>query len=85
MSRAKIIMLVVYAVLALLALTQGGSAVGDWSLWILLGLAAVHLIEVAVFFGFCRNAGGSLPVHLVNVFFFGILHVNEVKAAQATG
>ena len=83
MSPAKIVMLVIYAVLALLAYTQSGSSLGSWSLWILLGLAVVHAIEVVVFLGFCRQAGGSLPAHLVNVFFFGILHVNEVKAAQS--
>jgi uncharacterized protein YhhL (DUF1145 family) len=42
----------------------------------------VHLIEVAVYFNLCKEAGGSLGGHLVNVFLFGVLHVNELKAAQ---
>jgi hypothetical protein len=78
-------MLVIYAVLACLALTQGGAAVGVWSLRILGILAAVHLVEVAVFFRLCRSAGGSLPVHLLNVFLFGVLHTNELKAAREGG
>lgn len=82
MSPAKIVMLLTYVALALLALSQGGSAVGVWSLRIVLVLAAVHLVEVAVFFRACQSAGGSLPVHLLNVFLFGVIHVQEMKAAR---
>jgi len=82
MSASKIVMLIVYAVLAGLALTQGDAATGIWSLRILVVLAVVHAIETAVYFKLCQKAGGSLRVHLLNVFFFGVLHVNELKAAQ---
>ena len=82
MSTAKIIMLVVYAVLAGLAVTQGESAVGVWSLRLLGILAIAHLIEVAVYFKLCKEAGGSLGGHLLSVFLFGVLHVGELKAAQ---
>ena len=83
MSVPKIVLLLVYVVLAVLAVTQGGSAVGIWSLRLLILLAVVHAIETAVYFKLCAQAGGSLPVHLLNVFLFGVLHVNELKAAQA--
>ncbi len=82
MSAGKKIMLVIYVVLCGLALFQGGTGAGDWSLRILVILAVVHAIETAVFFRFCQRAGGSLPTHLLNVFLFGVLHVQEVKAAQ---
>ncbi len=82
MSAIKIGTLAFYVVLAVLALTQGGSAVGDWSLRILVILAIAHAVEMVVFFKVCREAGGSLPLHLVNVFLFGIFHVREIKAAQ---
>jgi uncharacterized protein YhhL (DUF1145 family) len=82
MSAAKIILLVVYAVLAGLALTQGDSTAGAWSLRLLAILGVVHLIEVMVFFKLCKAAGGSLIGHLVSVFLFGVLHVTELKAAQ---
>lgn len=82
MSAAKIVLLVVYAVLAGLALMQADTATGIWSLRLLGILAIVHLIETAVFFKLCQSAGGSLPGHLLNVFLFGVLHVNEIKAAQ---
>lgn len=82
MSVPKIVLLIVYVVLAGLALTQGNSAVGDWSLRLLGILVVVHAIEVAVYFKLCKAAGGSLGGHLMNVFLFGVLHVNELKAAQ---
>jgi len=83
MSAAKIVLLVVYAVLAGLALTQGDSTTGAWALRILGILAVVHAIETVVFFKLCKAAGGSLPSHLLSVFLFGVLHANELKAAQA--
>lgn len=82
MSVGKIVLLVVYAVLAGLALTQGESTTGMWALRALGILAVVHLFETAVFFKTCKAAGGSLPAHLLNVFLFGVLHVNEIKKAQ---
>jgi len=82
MSAPKIVLLTIYVVLAGLALTQGGTPAGDWGLRILGILAVVHCIEVLVFFKTCQQAGGSLPVHLLNVFFFGVLHVKEIKASQ---
>ena len=82
MSAAKKVMLVIYAILVVLGLTQGGTAVGVWSLRILGIIAAVHLVEVAVFFRQCQAAGGSLPLHLLNVFLFGVLHTNELKASR---
>ncbi len=85
MSAGKIVLLLIYAVLAVLALTQGESAVGIWSLRILVLLAVVHFIEVLVYFRLCKAAGGSLAGHLVNVFLFGVLHVNELKAKQVAG
>lgn len=82
MSGAKIGLLVVYVVLAGLAVTQGDSAAGVWSLRLLGVLVIVHLIETAVYFKLCKSAGGSFGGHLLSVFVFGVLHVKELKAAQ---
>ena len=84
MSRIKIASLVIYCVLGLLALTQGDTSIGAWSLRILYILAAVHLVEVVVFFRLCQSAGGSLPLHLLNVFLFGIIHANEIKSTKVS-
>ena len=83
MSSGKIVLLVIYAVLAVLAMTQGETSVGVWALRLLLLLVIVHTIEVLVFFKACREAGGSLPAHLLNVFLFGVLHIKDIKAAAA--
>jgi len=82
MSAGKIVLLIVYAVLAVLALTQGDSAAGEWALRLIGILVVVHLIETAVYFKLCQTAGGSLPGHLLNVFLFGVLHVKVMKTAQ---
>ena len=85
MSAGKIVLLVVYAVLAGLALTQGDSSVGVWALRLLGLLVVVHCIEVVVFFKACKEAGGSMGMHLLNVFLFGVLHMKDIKEAQAAG
>ena len=84
MSPIKIVSLLIYLVLAVLSLTQGDTSVGIWSFRILYILAAVHLVEVVVFFRLCQSAGGSLPVHLLNVFLFGVIHANEIKSRQGS-
>ena len=83
MSAAKIVLLVIYAVLAALAITQGDTTVGSWSLKVLGILVIVHAIETLVYFKLCKAAGGSLGGNLLSVFLFGVLHVKELKAAQA--
>jgi uncharacterized protein YhhL (DUF1145 family) len=82
MSAAKIGFLVILAVLAGLAVTQGDTTAGIWSLRLLGILVVVHIIETAVYYNLCKSAGGSLGGHLLSVFLFGVLHVNELKAAQ---
>ncbi|MDG2046819.1 MAG: hypothetical protein P8J79_06335 [Halioglobus sp.] len=75
-------MIVLYVGLAALAITQGDTSAGIWAVRVLVILAVVHLIETAVFFKFCKAAGGSLGGNLLSVFLFGVLHVKELKAAQ---
>jgi hypothetical protein len=47
MSVGKIVMIVLYAVLAGLAITQGDSSAGIWAVRVLGILAVVHIIETA--------------------------------------
>lgn len=80
MPTSKIVMLALYAVMIVLALVSADSAAGVWSLRILMVLAGVHLIEMIVFYKRCKEAGGSMGNHLLNVFLFGVVHMKELKA-----
>ncbi len=82
MSRGKKGALIFYAILAVLAITQAGTLTGTVANWIILGLVVVHTLEVVVFYKLCRDAGGSLPGHLLNVFVFGYFHTQELKAGS---
>jgi uncharacterized protein YhhL (DUF1145 family) len=46
-------------------------------------LSAVHLLECGFFLRRLRDAPGSLAHHLVQTFFFGFLHISELR--QETG
>ena len=81
MSAGKIVLLVIYAVLAGLAFTQAGTAAGAWAFRIILILVVVHAVEVLVFFKACQRAGGSLAGHMINIFLFGVFHMKEIRGS----
>ena len=80
MSAGKIGSLVLYVVLAMVAITQAGSSVATLAVWALLVLAVVHSIEMMIFFGLCQKAPGSTAGNLLQVFLFGYFHMIEMKA-----
>lgn len=80
MSKGKIGALVLYAVLAIIAITQAGTTAGTVANWIIVVLAATHLLEMILLFGLCRKAPGSLGGNLLQVFVFGYFHTVEMKA-----
>ena len=82
MSGTKIAILASYLVLALVAVMADG-LLSSYAMYVLGGLALAHLVEIVLFYKRCQQAGGSLPVHVLSVFLFGIFHVKELeKAAQ---
>ena len=82
MSGTKIAILASYLVLALVAVMADGQ-LSSYAMYILGGLALAHLVEIALFYKRCQQADGSMPVHVLSVFLFGIFHVKELeKAAQ---
>jgi uncharacterized protein YhhL (DUF1145 family) len=83
MSIGKIVLLAIYAALAALVVALPGTMAASVAYWIIVVLVVVHLLEVIVFFRLAQRAGGSLPLHLLQVFFFGILHKPEMEAAAA--
>ena len=80
MSSGKIGCLVLYVVLAMLAITQAGTSVATLAVWALLIVAVVHGIEMIVLFRLCQSAPGSLPGNLLQVFLFGYFHMVDMKA-----
>ena len=79
MSKVKMSILVVYVLIAAVAVVAAGSTAGSVALNTLLILAAAHFVEMFVFFRRCQQAGGSMPAHMLNVFLFGIIHVRELN------
>ena len=82
MSTGKKGALLLYAILAILAVTQAGTQIGSVVNWIIMGLVVVHALEVVIFFNMCRKAGGSLGGHLLQLFVFGYFHMKEIKQSS---
>lgn len=51
--------------------------------WTGIGLAIAHLIEMVVFSPKAKQAGGSLPLHLLQLFVFGYAHTMELDKTIA--
>ena len=83
MPRAKIIALILYAIMGFLALSQPETPLGVWSLRILIILAVAHTVEMFVFFKACQRARGSMAGHMLNVFLFGVVHMQGLKKSGA--
>ena len=79
MSGTKIGILIGYVVLIALAIAGSGTA-ASVALWLLVLLAVAHVVEMAVFYGRCKAAGGSMAGHMLQVFLFGVFHVRELKS-----
>lgn len=82
MSAAKIVALVLYAIMGFLAISQPESPAGVWSLRILVILAVAHTVEMFVFYKACQRAGGSIAGHMLNVFMFGVVHMQGLKKSE---
>ena len=55
------------------------STLGRLGFWL---MAAIHVVEYAVFLPRFRNAPGSLIGHLLRTLLFGFLHIREVPALE---
>jgi hypothetical protein len=49
------------------------------------GMAAIHVIEFAIFLPAIRRAGGSLASHFAQILAFGFLHLQEIGAFGGSG
>lgn len=85
MSAMKSLILIAWVALAVVAVIAAGSTAGNVALWIMGALVLAHLVEMVVFFKRCQGAGGSMAIHMVNVFLFGVFHIKELPTPGATG
>lgn len=81
MSSGKVGTLALYVVLALIAVTQAGTAMATLAVWILLAIAVTHVVEMVILFRLCKESTGSLAGNLFNVFLFGYFHMQDMKAS----
>ena len=71
--------LVLYVLLAWVAVTKPLTLIASISTGLLLLLAVAHLIECFLYRDLIRRAPGSAVWHLLNVFFFGVFHMIAMK------
>jgi uncharacterized protein YhhL (DUF1145 family) len=81
MSTPKIVLVVVWLVAIGGFFIAPASTISGLARILFWFLAVAHAIECGVFLPKLRAAGGSLGQHLVQTFFFGIVHVKELEAA----
>jgi len=83
MSGPRIALLGVWLLLAAAFLVGGDSTLAYYArigFWV---MAGVHVLECLVFLPLLRRAPGSLGGHLANTLVFGVLHVRELREAEA--
>ena len=83
MSIGKIACLALYVTLAAILVLMPGTSAAMVAFWLAVGLVVAHILEMVVFYGELKRAGGSLVGHLLNVFLFGVFHMKEVRAGSA--
>lgn len=83
MSPPKIVLIVVWLLLASGFFASPESTIAGYARMLFWAMAAVHVVECAVFFPKLKAAPGSLAGHLVQVFFFGVAHMRELDQAQS--
>ncbi|MFQ5415615.1 MAG: hypothetical protein ACE5FL_01075 [Myxococcota bacterium] len=83
MSFAKVVLAIAWVLCIasfFVATDSRASGIGKSTFVILSG---IHLLECGFFLRRLRDAPGSLAHHLVQTFFFGFIHISEVR--QETG
>lgn len=86
MSNASLILVLKVAVMGTWLAAAAAFLFPDTTLYGRLGrglfvlLAAVHVVECAVFYGTLKRTGRPLVLEIVNTLFFGVIHYTEAKA-----
>ncbi len=75
MTAMKLSVLGLWVLFAVLLVFGGDTVWAKVGLWGLILSVLSHGLEMFLYYGRCQRAGGSMPMHMLNVFFFGVLHV----------
>ena len=81
MNPIKISALILYLFLAYVGITRPMSLEANISLGLLAVLAIAHLVECVVFRDLIKKAPGSPAWHALNVFLFGVFHMQAMKSS----
>jgi uncharacterized protein YhhL (DUF1145 family) len=81
MVAVKIISLVLYVILAYVAVTQPLTLQANVSLGLLVLLGALHLVECVMYKDIIFSAPGSTVWHMLNIFLFGFIHMLYMRKA----
>ncbi len=85
MTSTKLTVLLVYLVLAGVAVFYSGTDVSSAIAWTFVALAAIHLLEFALKLRTLRAAGGSMVHHFFQTMIFGIAHWRPLERKKAAG
>ncbi len=85
MTSTKLIVLLVYLVLAGIAVFYAGTSVSSAIAWTFVALAAIHLLEFALKLKTLQAAGGSMIHHFVQTMIFGIAHWRPLERKKTAG
>ena len=80
MSSQKIAVLVVW-ITSLLAMVLSGGLIGTIGKFLFGFLVVAHAVECFVFRKEIEDAPGGMGAQLVQVFLFGVVHMQELRAA----
>ena len=77
----KLLGVAFYLLLAWAAITGPVALAASASQAMLVLIAVAHLVQCVIYRSLIRQVPGSRAWHLLNVFFFGVAHVLEMKRA----
>jgi len=80
MKSSKLFVLLLWLVLGGAFLLPSGSTLALVGRTAFVLMAAAHIVEFFIYLPSLRKAPGSLAFHFANVFIFGFVHYQEVRA-----
>ena len=80
MHPGKIVLILTWAFCLGCFFVASESAIAGVGRMVFWGMAAIHVVEFAIFLPAIRRAGGAIPGHFARILAFGVLHLQEIGA-----